>query len=159
MYVYVGSIVGGFVWVCKVWNHCLFGSPRRLTIIRRSPFNCRVLYPPRLIPFSLYPFLYIWGGGSLGLLLEGQGACARVIFVLRECIWNAPAISLVLPTFDDSGSLGSHPRQGVYHPGFLVPPWVTASRFLWENRETELKPIFSSLLLFHDFLSFSSPDL
>ena len=36
----------------------------------------------------------------------------------------------------------------------LVPPWVTAFRFFAGNREAELKPTtFSSLLLFHIFLS------
>ena len=76
-------------------------------------------------------------------MLEGQGARNRVILVLRECI------SLVLPVFDDTGSLGSPPGQVVYPPGSMVPTWVTASRFLAENREIELKPsTFSSLLLF-----------
>ena len=41
---------------------------------------------------------------------------ARVFLVLRECIWNATAVSLVLPTFDDADSLGSPPRQMVYLP-------------------------------------------
>ena len=37
----------------------------------------------------------------------------------------------------------------------MVPPWVTASCFLVGNWEAELKPLtFSSLLLFHFFLSF-----
>ena len=85
---------------------------------------------------------------------EGQGACARVILVVRECIWNAPAVSFVLPACDFTGSLGS-PRQMVYPPGSIVPPCVTASRFLVGNREAELKPtIFSSVLLFRVFLSF-----
>ena len=44
----------------------------------------------------------------------GVKGCDRVILVLRECIWNAPAVSLVLPAFDDIGSLGSPPRQVVY---------------------------------------------
>ena len=48
--------------------------------------------------------IYIWG----------HGACARVILVLLECIWNVPADSLVLPAFDDAGSLGSPPLQVVY---------------------------------------------
>ena len=49
-------------------------------------------------------------------LLEGGGARARVILVLRECISNALGVSLVLPNFDDTNSLGS-PRQVVYSPG------------------------------------------
>ena len=47
-------------------------------------------------------------------LLGDQVARARVILVLRECIWNAPAFLLVLPAFEDTGSLGSPPRQVVY---------------------------------------------
>ena len=62
-------------------------------------------------------------------LLGGQGARACVILVLSECIWNAPA---VLPTFDDTGSLGSHPRRVVYPPGSILGD---ASRFLAGIRE------------------------
>ena len=88
-------------------------------------------------------------------LLGGQGARALVILVLRECIWNASKVSLVLLVFDVTGSLGSPLRQVVYPPISMVPPWVTASRLLAENRETELKPTtFSSLLVFCIFLSF-----
>ena len=39
-----------------------------------------------------------------GRLLRGKGALVRVILILRECIWNAPAASLVLPGFDDTRS-------------------------------------------------------
>ena len=80
----------------------------------------------------------------------------RVILILREFMWNAPAASLFLPAFDVTGSLGSPQRWVVYpNPGSMVPFWMTASRFLAENRKAELKPtIFSSLLLFRVFLSF-----
>ena len=79
----------------------------------------------------------------------------RVILVLRECIRNAPVVSLVLPTFDDAGSLGSPPLQVVYPLGSTVTPWATASRFLAGNMEAELKSTtFSSLLAFRDVLSF-----
>ena len=88
-------------------------------------------------------------------LWGGREARARVVLVLCECIWNAPAVSLLLPVFDDTDSLGSPPRQVVCPPGFMVPPWVTVSRFFSANREYELKPTtFSSLLLFRVFLSF-----
>ena len=77
-----------------------------------------------------------------------SGACASVSLVLRECIWNAPVVSFVLPGFDNTGSLGFPPRRE-------VPPWVTVSCFLAGNREAELKPTtFSSFLLFSVFLSF-----
>ena len=49
--------------------------------------------------------------------LGDHEACSRVILVLLECILNAPAVSLVLPAFDDTGSLGFPPRQVVYPPG------------------------------------------
>ena len=85
----------------------------------------------------------------------GQVARARVILFLRECIWNAPAVSLVLPALDNTGFLGSPPRQVVYPSGSMVLTWVTASRFLAGNGEAELKPTtFSSLLLFRVCLSF-----
>ena len=50
-------------------------------------------------------------------LLGGIGARARVILVLRECIWNVPAVSLVLPIFDDTGSMG-YSRLVVYPTWF-----------------------------------------
>ena len=58
------------------------------------------------------------------------GALAHVILVLHECIWNAPAVSLVLSTIHDTGSLGSLLHQVIYPLGSMVPPWVSASRFL-----------------------------
>ena len=65
------------------------------------------------------------GWGSPGSNVGCQGARARVILVLCEFIWKVSAVSLFLPAFDDAGSLGSPPRQGVYPPGSMVPPWVT----------------------------------
>ena len=38
-------------------------------------------------------------------------ARARVILFLRESIWNAAAVSLVLLAFDETGSLGSPCRM------------------------------------------------
>ena len=63
--------------------------------------------------------LYInkWGGG-LGSVVGGSGGPFLCHLVLRECIWNAPAVLLVLQAFDDAGSLGSPPRQMVYSPWF-----------------------------------------
>ena len=61
--------------------------------------------------------------------------------------WNAAAVSLVSSAFDDTGFLGSPPRQAVY------PPYLNGST-LAGNTEAEQKPTtFSSLLLFRDFLS------
>ena len=67
-------------------------------------------------------------GGVWVQLLGGEEARAHVILLLRECIWNAPAV-LLFPAFDDTGSLGSPPRQIGYPPGSLVPPWMTAYPF------------------------------
>ena len=88
-----------------------------------------------------------WQGGFWVQLLGGQGARNPVILVLRERIWNATAVSLVLPAFNDTGSLDSPPSKVVYPPGSSVSPWVTASRFPAGNKETELKHTIS----FHSF--------
>ena len=58
----------------------------------------------------------------MGSVVDGSGARARVVLVLREYIWNAPAFSLALPTFDDTGSLSSPPRQMVYPLVSMVLP-------------------------------------
>ena len=87
--------------------------------------------------------IYIYGVRGVWVQLLGvHGACIQVILVLHDCIWNSPIASLILPAFNDTGSLG-------------FPHWVTASHFLVGNRKGELKPTtFSLLLLFHIFLSF-----
>ena len=63
--------------------------------------------------------LRVWGGGNLDSIVGGLGARARVILVLRDRIWNAPAVSFVLSTFDDTASLGSPLHQVV----ILLVPW------------------------------------
>ena len=79
-----------------------------------------------------------------------MGAHSHVILVLRECIWNAPAVSLVFPAFDDTGSPDYPPRPIFYRPS--VSTLVTASRFLVGCGRAELKPnTFSLLLLFYVF--------
>ena len=94
------------------------------------------------------------GEGESGFICC-QGARLVFFFFLSECVWNAPAVSLVPPAFDVTGSLGSPPRLVVYPPGSMVTLLVTDSRFLARNREAELKLLtFSSLLLFLVFLSF-----
>ena len=84
--------------------------------------------------------IYILGVGVIWVQLLGfQGARARVIHVLHE------AVSLLLPAFDDTGSLG-YLFAGWSIP--LVPPWVSTSCFHPGNRVAELRPTtFSSLLL------------
>ena len=52
-----------------------------------------------------------------GNLLTKSVSLAANILILRECVWNAPMVSLVLLAFDDAGSLGSPPHQVVYLPG------------------------------------------
>ena len=101
------------------------------------------------------PTQYIcWVRGIWVQLLGVQEARVRVILVLRECIWSAPVVSLIFPAFNDTGSLGSPPRQ-VVSPILNGLPWVNASHFLAENTEAELKSTtFLSFLLFRDFLSF-----
>ena len=60
------------------------------------------------------------GWGEPGFNCWGQGVRPSVILVLRECIGNAPAVSLVFPAFDDTGSLGFLPRRVVYHSGSIL---------------------------------------
>ena len=93
------------------------------------------------------------GWGSLGSIVWGGGLaqwdCVHVILVIPECIWNAPAISVVLPAFGDT-LLGFSSATGGLSPWF--PPWVTVSHFHVGKREVELKPTtFSSVLLFRVF--------
>ena len=60
---------------------------------------------------------------------------------------------LVLPTIDDTGSLGYPPHRVVYPTSVSI--LVTASRFLAGNSEDELKPTISSALtLLYVFQSF-----
>ena len=88
------------------------------------------------------------GWGESGLNCWGVRMSALVLFLFYAKVSGMRPVLLVLPAFNDTGSL-----VGWHIP--LVPPWVTASRFLAGNRETELNPItFSSLLLFRVFLSF-----
>ena len=49
---------------------------------------------------------------------------ALVILVLGECIRNVPALSLVLPTFDDTGSLGFAPRRVFYLLGSTLGDYL-----------------------------------
>ena len=66
-------------------------------------------------------------------LLGGQGACAHIILVLRECIWNASAVLLVFSIFDNTSSLGSFPHRVVYNPsstlGECLSPLSLPSNF------------------------------
>ena len=55
----------------------------------------------------------------------------RVILVVRECIWDAIVVFLVLSNFDDIGSLGYPPRRVVY--SLSVFTLVTSSNFLVGN--------------------------
>ena len=65
-----------------------------------------------------YYYYYIYGVGRVYVLLGGQGARARVLLTLCECIWNA--VSLVLLAVHDTGSLGNPQPREVYSPGFTL---------------------------------------
>ena len=67
--------------------------------------------------------MYIYGVGGVWVQsLECRGTRAPVILVLREFIWNATEVSLVLLNLEYTGSLGSPPPQVVHPPGSIVPP-------------------------------------
>ena len=57
------------------------------------------------------------GGGVWVQMFGGLGTHTHVILVLREYIWNESADSLVLPTFHNTGSLGTPPHKVVYFQG------------------------------------------
>ena len=59
-------------------------------------------------------------GGDWVQLLGMSGARAHVILVLRECILNATAVSFVLPTSEESGSLGFSLRRVIHLLGFIL---------------------------------------
>ena len=50
-------------------------------------------------------------------LLEGQGPHTCVL-VLRECVWKVPAVSFVLPAYDDTCSPGFSSMSGGLSPWF-----------------------------------------
>ena len=99
---------------------------------------------------------YLLPPGVEGLWV--QEARTVVILVLRECIWNAPTVSLFFPAFDDNDSPDYPPRRVIYRPS--VSTLETASSFLAGNGKVELKPTtLSSLLVFLSFLYLiHSPD-
>ena len=49
-------------------------------------------------------------GGASVQLFGVREAHVRVILLVHEGIWNAHALSLVFPSFDDTGSPGYPPR-------------------------------------------------
>ena len=53
--------------------------------------------------------------------VNGVGSLGSFIVGLGECIWNATAVTLVLPTFDDTSSPSYLLRRVVYLCGFH--PW------------------------------------
>ena len=63
---------------------------------------------------------YYYGVGVWVQILRGQGARACFTLALREWIWNAPVISLILPAYDNTGSLGYPPHPVVY-PSVFQP--------------------------------------
>ena len=96
------------------------------------------------------------GWGSLGSITSWVKGLTLVLFLFymnisrlrpRSCLsFHRSTIPTPLVPF----------RVGWSIP--LVPPWVTASRFLAGNREAELKlTAFSSLLRFRVFLCFLFP--
>ena len=96
--------------------------------------------------------LYIYMEGSLGSIFGGQWAHARVILVLRKCIWNARMVSLVLPAFDGTRSLGFPTRRVVYSPGSTLndcPLFPCGEYGTWSKTHQFLfTPTFPCFLIF-----------
>ena len=89
-----------------------FGSLAETDVVRRFPTSARYSHSANEATLYMYR-----GMGSLGSIAGGS----RVL-VLRECIWNATAVPLFLSALDETGSLGSPPRQVFYPPASMVPP-------------------------------------
>ena len=97
--------------------------------------------------------IYIYGVGQVWVQLVGfQGADARVILVLRDNIWNALSVLLVLPAFDGTGSLDYPQCWEVYHQ--TGSTLVSTSRFLEGNKEAKLKPTTFFTSIFQCFSVF-----
>ena len=90
--------------------------------------------------------------------------CWGVILVLYECIWNALMVSLVLPSFDNTGSLGYPPYQVVYPPGSTLGDcllfsceehggWVKTYHFLFTSTFSCF-PVFPLLMTPQIFSTF-----
>ena len=92
----------------RVWNRCLLIA---LLKLNQVPYGCK--------DFCVQPG---WELNLRPLRRYAHALATQPVYVLRECIWNAPAVSLVLLTFDDTGFLGSSPRQMIYPLGSMVPP-------------------------------------
>ena len=136
-----------------LWTHL---HSFKLTFLFGSIQLCSILWPicsKQTLPvYTSFTYISIYGVGEVWVqLLGGQEAHANVILVLCTCIWNAPAFLLILSAFDDTGSLGYHPRRMVYRPS--VSNLVTTFRFSSGNRDTELKPTTFSSSNFAFFLS------
>ena len=54
------------------------------------------------------------GGGGMGSIVGSSGALRLLLFYMN--VSNAYTVSLFLPTFDDTGSLGSPLHWVVYPP-------------------------------------------
>ena len=104
----------------------------------------------KIVTYQTYVFHFSVDG--VNFRYRGQVTRARVILALREYIWNASAVLLVLPAFDFIDSLGYPSRRWVYL--LSVSTLVTASRFLAGNSEAELNSTNFSTLLFCIVLSF-----
>ena len=92
------------------------------------------------------------GIGSLGSVVGEVRGPALVLFLFYMNLSGMCPVFLLVPAFDDTGSLV------ILDIGWSIPvvfTLVTASYFLAGNREAELKYItFFLPLLFHVFLSF-----
>ena len=91
-------------------------APSRYVHVKQEEHEFGTPDLPTIEPGSLHPVYIYMGWGFWVQMLEGQGACDRVILVLRECIRNTQVDLLVLKAFDDTGSLSS-PRRVVSLPG------------------------------------------
>ena len=73
----------------------------------------------------IYIYIYMGWGGESGFNCLGVKVLALLLFLfLCEYIWNEPVVSLVLPAFDDTGSLSSPPHQVVWFHGSTLGDYL-----------------------------------
>ena len=116
-----------------------------ITIISISSktLNIKRFLPLYLMFQKLYIYIYI-GWGESGFHCWGLSVCARVILVLRECIWNAPLVSLVHPVFGLPGfSSTSGGLSPWFHTGWLPPISLQGIKILSWNPPLSLHSYFS----------------
>ena len=113
---------------------------------------CNKTFSPSTYNAHTHTYIYIWLAGGFWVQLFGGRGPALLSFLFYVNVSGMRPQSRL-----SSQPLTIPAPWVILYVGlsiFVVPPWVTASRFLAENREVELKPTTFSTFTFPCFLSF-----